>query len=56
MDDARSRFSDVVCALAGTPQPGAIRTGFAELTSDETAVELIARADRQLLNTRGSRD
>jgi diguanylate cyclase (GGDEF)-like protein len=51
MGDARSRFSDVVCALASSPQRGSIRTGFAELVLEETAAELIARADKQLLNT-----
>lgn len=54
MDDARSRFSDVAGALAGMPRRGAIRTGFAELRPEETAAELIARADRRLLNARDS--
>jgi diguanylate cyclase (GGDEF)-like protein len=53
--DARSRFSDVVRALASTPRRGAIRTGFAELTLSDTAAELIARADSQLLHLRGTR-
>ena len=50
MDDARRRFKEVGEALAGAPQWGAIRTGFAEVTPDETSAELIARADSDLLN------
>lgn len=50
--DARERFSQVDAALAERSGPGAIRTGFAELKPDETATELIARADRQLLDGR----
>jgi diguanylate cyclase (GGDEF)-like protein len=52
MDEARSRFSDIAGALASTPQRGSIRTGFAELAPDETATEVIARADKELLNAR----
>jgi diguanylate cyclase (GGDEF)-like protein len=52
LGDARSRLSDVVRELASAPRRGAIRTGFAELTLSETAMELIARADRQLLHPR----
>ena len=48
--DARERFSAIASALAGSSD--AIRTGFAELTSNETATELIARADGQLVDGR----
>lgn len=42
--EARGRFG----ALASGSEPGAIRTGFAELTADETADQLIARAEHEL--------
>jgi diguanylate cyclase (GGDEF)-like protein len=48
--DARMRFGRVAEALAAGPGAGAIRTGLAELTSRETATELIARADRELID------
>ena len=53
LSDARDRFSEVAAALASSSHPGAIRTGFAERQRDETASELIARADGQLLGSRG---
>ena len=46
--DARERFGQVAAALSDMSEPGAIRTGLAELVPDETAAELIARADGQL--------
>ena len=52
LPDARKRFSDVTALLAASPDAGAIRTGFAQLTPDETAANLIARADNELLNHR----
>ena len=51
-DDARERFADIAVALAGDGRRPPIRTGFAELTPDDTAPELIARADRELLLAR----
>jgi diguanylate cyclase (GGDEF)-like protein len=51
--DARERFSAIARSLAGAPVPAAIRCGFASLTGDESAANLIARADGEL--TRGSR-
>jgi diguanylate cyclase (GGDEF)-like protein len=50
--DAHERFSAIDSALAASNEPGAIRTGFAELMSDETTTELIARADSQLIDSR----
>jgi hypothetical protein len=35
--------------MADSHHGDAIRTGYAELTAEETAAELIARADRQLI-------
>lgn len=52
--NARRRFSAVAAALAGPPSAGAIRTGFAELRSNETATELIARADKELVDSRST--
>ena len=52
LSDARERFSAIVSALAGSDETGAIRFGFAELNADETATQLIARADRELLDSR----
>lgn len=42
--EARERFVTVASALADAPGAGEISTGVAELTSDETAAELIAAA------------
>jgi diguanylate cyclase (GGDEF)-like protein len=50
--DARRRFADVSATLAAAPVGGAIRTGFAELAPDEDALELIARADGELVSGR----
>jgi len=55
VSDARRRFGDVAAALASAPVGGAMRTGFAELVAeDESADELIARADRDLLDCRSA--
>jgi diguanylate cyclase (GGDEF)-like protein len=48
--DARLRFDRVAAALSAAAGVGAIRTGLAELAGDETVAELIARADRQLID------
>ncbi len=50
---ARDRFSAVVASLAAAPVAAAITIGFAEIGPGETAAELIARADRELLDSRG---
>lgn len=52
--DARERFSQVAAALAGAPDGAAITAGFAELAPDETATQLIARADSELIDNRHS--
>ena len=52
LPDARRRFSAIAGALVATSGGGAIRTGFAELSGGETATELLARADSQLLDAR----
>jgi diguanylate cyclase (GGDEF)-like protein len=50
--DARRRLSQVAAALAASPGAGAIRTGFAELKPDESAPDLVARADSELVGSR----
>lgn len=48
--DARERFAIIADALAAGPRSAAIRTGLAELTSIETATDLIARARANLFD------
>jgi diguanylate cyclase (GGDEF)-like protein len=50
--DARQRFSAIAAALAAAPGAAVIRTGFAELSPDEPATDLIARADSDLVDSR----
>jgi diguanylate cyclase (GGDEF)-like protein len=47
--DAHQRFRNVSRALGGATGVGTIRTGFAELTPDESATALIARADSEMI-------
>lgn len=47
--EARERFSEISAALASSPQHTTIRVGFTELAPDDTIGDLIARADRELL-------
>lgn len=49
--DACKRFGVVATTLAADPQAGAIRSGIAQLAAHETAAELIARADRELIDS-----
>jgi diguanylate cyclase (GGDEF)-like protein len=49
--DARRRFGVISVALAAAPHADAIRTGFAQLRPNETAAELIERADNELIDT-----
>ena len=48
----RNRFTEISRDLAQGPDPAAITVGFAELTDLDSASELVARADADLLNTR----
>jgi diguanylate cyclase (GGDEF)-like protein len=52
LSDAQERFDTVAGALAASSEPGAIRCGFARLMPDDTAAQLIARADGHLLDRR----
>jgi diguanylate cyclase (GGDEF)-like protein len=56
LQDARRRFSAIASALAASSEAGALRTGLAELNGAETATELIARADSQLIHSRVETD
>jgi PleD family two-component response regulator len=49
---AHRRFSKIQTELAGAADVGAIRIGFAELSADESASELIARADSEMIASR----
>jgi diguanylate cyclase (GGDEF)-like protein len=52
LEDARQRFDAVRAALAGDPDPCEIKVGFAALTPEDSAAELIERADADLPNRR----
>jgi diguanylate cyclase (GGDEF)-like protein len=52
LPDARERFDAVSAELAGASDKRAIRTGFAELTADQTAANLIECADSDLIEGR----
>ncbi|MEA2156446.1 MAG: hypothetical protein QOE11_2586 [Solirubrobacteraceae bacterium] len=53
--EARRRFAHVAATLAMAADPGAIRTGFAQLRPEESSTELIARADSELVEGRSGR-
>lgn len=53
--DAHERFNTIAGALASSPEPAAIRFGFAQLMPDDSASELIARADSRLIDCRRHR-
>jgi hypothetical protein len=52
LPEARQRFRTIAVALAAAPRPAAIATGFAKLAPGEPAAELIARADKELIESR----
>ena len=52
LSDARQRFSVITTTIAAAPGGDEIATGFAALTSHESATELIARADSDLISAR----
>jgi diguanylate cyclase (GGDEF)-like protein len=56
LETARERFDAISAGLSHAPDPGAIRTGFAQLCDDETASEVIARADSELIRTPQDQD
>ncbi|HUY83870.1 MAG TPA: GGDEF domain-containing protein [Steroidobacteraceae bacterium] len=52
VDDARQRFRSVRAALAEDPDPCEIKVGFAALAPDDSARDLIERADADLPSSR----
>jgi PleD family two-component response regulator len=52
LPEARRRFSAISATLAAAPRPTAIATGFAKLAPGQPAAELIARADKELIESR----
>jgi diguanylate cyclase (GGDEF)-like protein len=50
--DARERFGSVQAALAADPDPCEIKVGFAALTPEDSAADLIERADADLPTSR----
>ncbi|MFP5364317.1 MAG: GGDEF domain-containing protein [Thermoleophilia bacterium] len=49
LPEAHRRIEQVAAALARSPEGGEIRVGLAELTATDTAGDLVARADSELL-------
>lgn len=56
LEIARERFDAIAAGLREASDPGAIRTGFAQLCDGDTASELIARADSELIRTPQEQD
>jgi len=56
LPDARRRFGEIADTLASLPRARAITIGFAQHTPEDTATELIARADRELMVNRRAHD
>ena len=54
LEGARERMNTIAAVLADGTVSGAIGTGFAKLAADETAAELVARADRDRLEHRSA--
>jgi diguanylate cyclase (GGDEF)-like protein len=52
LPDAHRRFRRVAATLAGGEDAAEITAGFAELQPDEAAAELVARADRDMIDHR----
>jgi diguanylate cyclase (GGDEF)-like protein len=52
LSDARDRFGRVADVLAASTETGTIRCGLAELAANESAPQLVARADSELLANR----
>jgi len=50
--EARQRFRAIAGALGGAPCHAAISTGFAELAPGQPVAELIAQADKEMIESR----
>jgi diguanylate cyclase (GGDEF)-like protein len=53
--DAKERVATINAALLKSSQPGSVTVGFAELATNDSAGELIERADADLYQTREQR-
>jgi diguanylate cyclase (GGDEF)-like protein len=49
---ARERFDEITAELMGTPEAGSITVGFAQLADGDSPMDLIDRADRELIAAR----
>jgi diguanylate cyclase (GGDEF)-like protein len=52
---ARERFARIITQLSLTPDNGSITVGFAQMARDDSPMDLIDRADRQLIEARDTR-
>jgi diguanylate cyclase (GGDEF)-like protein len=55
IERARERFAQIVAQLSLTPDAGSITVGFAQLARGDSLMDLIDRADRQLIAAREAR-
>jgi diguanylate cyclase (GGDEF)-like protein len=53
---ARQRFARIIAQLSLTPDDGSITVGFAQLVRGDSPMDLIDRADRQLIEARNTRN
>jgi diguanylate cyclase (GGDEF)-like protein len=56
IERVRERFARIVAELGLTPDDGSITVGFAELAPGDSPLDLIDRADRQLITARDTRN
>ena len=56
IEHVRERFARIVTELSLTPDDGSITVGFAELARGDSPLDLIDRADRQLITARETRN
>ncbi len=55
IERVRERFTEIIAQLKVTPGGGSITVGFAQLGRDDSLMDLIDRADRQLIAARHTR-
>ena len=56
IESARQRFARIIAQLSLTPDDGSITVGFAQLVRGDSPMDLIDRADRQLIAARNTRN
>jgi len=54
IESARQRFARIIAQLSLTPDDGSITVGFAQLVRGDSPMDLIDRADRQLIAARNT--